>query len=83
MLKMDVVKVVEIVEILEELLEDMPSKPREELVIAINLLKSDNLNVDILLKVQDQLEFISNISNVDTYSRNEISNVLTELEELM
>ena len=80
---MDDMKVCEIVDVLEGLVDDMPVKPREELLRAIDLLKKMNGDVEILLRAQDQLEHVSSIPNIDTFSRSEISNILAEIEELM
>lgn len=79
---MDDEKIIEIIEILESLLEDMPSKARLELNVAIKTLKNINSDIENLLKAQDQLENIVNISNIDAYSRNEINNILAEIEEM-
>ena len=80
---MDEMKVCEIIDVLEGLVDDMPVKPREELLRAIDLLKSVNGDIETLLKAQDQLEHVGSIPNIDTFSRSEISNILTEIEELM
>ena len=69
------------VEILEGLLEDVPLKVKVELEYAIGLLK-DAKEVEDLIKAQEQLEVISSISSLDSFVRNEIFNVISELEEL-
>jgi uncharacterized protein (UPF0147 family) len=66
----------------ESLLEDMPLKPRERLEALVKEMRN-NPDVDRLIKIQDELEDISNMQNVDSYTRNEIMNVITSLEPLI
>jgi uncharacterized protein (UPF0147 family) len=72
----------EIVELLNSLLEDAPYKAKAEIQIAINMF-TDELTQEDLIKIQDQLELISNISNIDSYTRNEIYNILSIIEGLI
>lgn len=71
------------IEVLEQLTPDMPNKPKTDLLVAIDMLKNFKDSLEYLLKVQDQLEYVSNLPNLDSYSRNEIMNVLSELEFLI
>lgn len=75
-------KISDIVEILESLLEGMAFKPKEELQKVIIKLKVDNLDSEDLIKVQDDLEIISSMSSLDSFSRNEIINLITEIETI-
>jgi hypothetical protein len=80
---MDEEKVLEFLDILEALSDDLSTKPKGELMIAIGLLRSKKINDDILFEFRDQLELVGNLQNVDTYTRNEISNIIAELEEYL
>lgn len=75
-------EIIEIVEILETLLEDIPYKAKNDLEVAIVMLKKP-LDQEGLIKVQDQLEIVTSVSNLDSYSRNEIMNVLSIIESLI
>ncbi len=75
-------EIMEVVDILESLLEDTSAKVRVEIEAAISLLNSAK-DAEDLLAVQDQLEIISNMSNVDSYTRNEIFNVSSLIESLL
>lgn len=81
MLKMEQ-EISEIIEILVSLLEDVPLKARQEIEIAINMLKKP-LSQEGLIKVQEQLEIITNINNIDSYTRNEIYNAISIIESLL
>ena len=67
------------VESLEFLLEDMPLKAREELSKIIKDLKNSP-DIQKLIKIQDDLETVSGMNNVDSFTRNEIMNIITLLE---
>ena len=75
----------QIIEILESLYDDLPLKAKNELVSVVEALKKldeEKLDKDKLMAIEDNLEFISNISNIDFYTRNEIINVLSTIESL-
>ncbi len=69
----------QIAEILEDLLEDLPQKAKDQLSQVVDSLKKSP-NGEELMKIQDDLESISNIQNLDSFSRNEIMNIVTEIE---
>ena len=82
----------DIAEILEGLTEDCSLKVKTELKNAILVLNTiieksekeqEEINTEELIKVQDQLEYISNMKNVDSFVRNEIFNVLSIMETLV
>lgn len=70
------------IEALEFLVEDMPLKARDELEKVVNNLKNSP-DVEKLIKIQDELETISNMNNVDSYTRNEIMNIIADLEQFI
>jgi uncharacterized protein (UPF0147 family) len=74
----------ELVEMLDMLGDDMHQKARVELDLAIEGLKAPGVELDTpaLMKVQDQLEGISNMSNLDTFARNEIINTIAIIETI-
>ena len=75
----------EIVDSLEFLVDDLPSKPKQKLQEIIDSLNTldDEFETNELMKIQDDLEVVSNMANVDSFSRNEIINVLTLIETLI
>jgi len=72
----------EIVETLEMLLDDMALKPKIRLNEIIENLKG-SLDLEKVLKIQDDLEHFSNTANIDSYTRNEIMNVLSLFDNLI
>jgi uncharacterized protein (UPF0147 family) len=75
-------ELIEIIDILEFLIVDLPVKVRSEIEEVIeNLNKSTD--PEMLLKIRDDLESISNMSNVDSYSRNELMNAIASLESIV
>lgn len=72
----------EFIEQLEMLLDDMVSKPKEKTLEVIKNLKNSS-DVESLIKIQDELESISNMSNIDSFTRNEMMNVIADLETLI
>jgi len=75
-------KLSEILVILEDLLEeDLPSKSKQNLSLIVSELKKP-VNIEILLKIQDDLEYFSNTANIDSFVRNEIMNIIAEIETL-
>lgn len=72
----------EIVEILETLTDDIPLRARNQLSEIIIGLKKP-LTLETVLKIQDELEFFSNNSSIDSYTRNEVFNVLSMFETLI
>ena len=75
-------QVLEIVETLESLVEDIPQKAKIQLVAIIVELKSP-LNLEKILKIRDDLDLFSNNHNIDSFTRNEIFNVLSIIETLI
>ncbi len=72
----------EIFDILEMLLEeDMPSKIRSELLLIQTTLKQDT-STQTLMKVQDDVESLSNNSQLDDYMRNELINLVPLIESI-
>lgn len=69
----------DLADILEMLLDDLPAKIRDELEVVIENLGSAT-GIEDLLKIQDELESISNMNNLDSFSRNEIMNVIASIE---
>ena len=68
----------EIIDILESLLEeDLSSKSKSSLLLILNELK-EPIDLEKLLKIQDDLEYFSNTANVDSFVRNEIMNIIAE-----
>lgn len=72
----------EIVELLEDLLEDVPLKVRVEIESVINMFGCD-LEQEDLIKIQEHLENITNMPNIDFYTRNEIFNILKDIARLI
>lgn len=69
----------EFTEILSSILPDLPSKVRPYLEVVLSELEKP-MNSERLMKIQDDLEAISNMSNIDDYSRTEIFNIVTLIE---
>lgn len=70
------------IDTLESLLEDMSSKPRDFTEEIIESLRSCS-DTETLLRIQDDLETLSNMSNIDNFTRNEIMNVIAEIENVV
>ena len=75
-------ELLEVIEILEGLVEDLPFKSKNNLLNIIMELKKP-LNMERFMKIQDDLEFFSSNSSIDSFTRTEILNVLSFLETLM
>ncbi len=78
-------EIIDITESLEMLTDDLPAKVKTQLLSVIEELKSlncENPDANILMKIQDELETISNVSNLDYYTRNEIINAVTSIESI-
>lgn len=77
-------KLVEVVESLEILLdEDLSSKPRLKLQEIIEKIKDlEEVEPSRIMEIQDDLEMLSAM-DLDSFSRNEIVNVLTLIETLI
>jgi len=71
------------VEVLESLLDDLNSKSKEELEKIILKLKAQELNQSDLIKIQEDLEQFTAVYKMDSYTRTEIMNIITELEQVM
>ncbi len=72
----------DLVEGLEMLVSDSPLRVRDELEKVIEELKNVSDNND-LLKIQDKLETISNMQNIDSFSRNVIMDAITSIERIV
>ena len=81
-MKIDQNIIEEILEILTSLIEDIPSKARIQLKIIIENLNDDSLNLEKLLIIRDDLDLFSGNSGIDSYTRNQIYNVLSLFETL-
>ncbi len=75
-------EIIEIVDMLELLVEDLPLKVRDEVQKVIDNLKKSS-EMEMILKIRDDLESISNMSNIDSYSRNELMNAIASLETIV
>lgn len=71
------------VEVLESLLNDLNSKSKEELEKIIKRLQVQELNQSDLIKIQEDLEQFTAMYKMDSYTRTEIMNIITELEQVM
>ena len=71
------------VEVLESLLNDLNSKSKEELEKIIKKLQIQELNQSDLIKIQEDLEQFTAMYKMDSYTRTEIMNIITELEQIM
>lgn len=74
--------ILEIAEILENLLDEVPNKVKSDVEAIIALIKVADGQED-LIKVQEQLEVISGMSNVGSYVRNEVFNAISLIESLI
>ncbi|MFW6026281.1 MAG: hypothetical protein ACOC16_00495 [Nanoarchaeota archaeon] len=72
-------EVKEIIEILTNLIEDAPFKAKLQIEIIIKMFDNE-LTQDNLIKIQDNLEYLSNIPSIDSYTRNEVYNILSIIE---
>lgn len=74
----------DIIDTLEMLLEELPFKPKSMLMEIIDEIKAmEDFDTSEFMKIQDELEVVSNMSCIDSFSRNEIINVLTLIETLI
>lgn len=75
----------EIIENLDTLTEDLPLKAKNQLqsvIDELNKIDSSEPDGNMLMKIQDDLEVISNMSNIDYFTRNEIINAITSIEAI-
>ncbi len=73
----------EIVSTLEELLdENLSIKSKNDLSLIIDELKKSK-QVEELMKVQDDLEYFSSSANINSFIRNEIMNIIAEIETML
>lgn len=70
------------VDILESLVEDLSSKPKEQLRKIISTMKKDSLLDEDLIKIQEDLEQFTAVFKIDSFTRTEIMNIITEIEVL-
>ncbi len=76
--------ILEIVEILETLsFDELPLKARQQIEHVILQLKVKEITTEGLLKVQDQIEVVINMGNIDSFTRNELMNILSIIETLL
>lgn len=73
---------VEMAQVLDMIVEELPLKAKEVVESIIKNLEA-NPNSEMLFKIQDQLEVVSNMGNIDSFSRNEIINVIAGLDGLV
>ena len=75
----------EVIEVLESLVEDLPSKPRTKLEKIIGDLKKldETPAKDELLSIEEELEEFTDMANVDSFTRIEVSNVISLLEQAL
>lgn len=69
---------------LGDIIEFLPVKQKNLLLNIIENLKilKDEINTTELLKIEEELESLSNVSCVDSFSRNEILNVISLIETM-
>lgn len=78
------IEILEIIEILETLsFDEMPLKARQQIENVISELKVKNIDAEKLLKVQDQIEYVINMGNLDSFTRNELMNIISIIETLL
>jgi len=77
-------EILEIVEILEALsFDDLSLKTRQQLEQIISDLNSKNIDKETLIRVQDQIEVVISMGNIDSFTRNELMNILSIIETLL
>lgn len=74
--------ITDVIDVLYSLLEDSSLKVKVQLESIIKLLESD-LDEETLIKIQDKLEILCDISSIDSYTRSEIYNVLSVIDSLI
>ncbi len=72
----------EIIETLEMLKEDMPLKAKQETDEIIKMLRNTNLTDKEIVEIQERIEELSNL-NIDSFTRNELLNIESLLENLI
>jgi len=72
-----------IFEILDDLLEDMPQRSRSSLSLIIDKFKKVNFETEKIIEFQEDLESFTNTSNIDSFTRTEIMNIIADLESLI
>jgi len=74
-----------IVETIKELSQELPSKPKTKISELISHIQKlpEELDSNEILRIQDEIEFISNMANVDSLTRIELSNIISDLEGLL
>jgi uncharacterized protein (UPF0147 family) len=75
-------EILELIECLEEIVNDVPSKIRVDLQNIIKNFKIANSSDD-LLKLQDELEALTNTSSLGSFERSEIMNIVTSIESIV
>jgi uncharacterized protein (UPF0147 family) len=80
---MEIENLKDVAEILESLLDDLSFKSKEELKQIISELRSENFTFEDIIRIQDELEGFLNSNNVDSFARNEIMNIISDLELLI
>lgn len=74
--------ILDMIERLESLLEDSPNKIKVEIEVVISLLKKAKTQED-LIKIQDHLEFIVNMSGIEAFISTEIYDAISTIESLI
>lgn len=78
------IEILEIIEILETLsFDEMPLKARQYIEMIISELKVKNIEGEKLHMVQDKIEQVINMPNIDSFTRNELMNILSIIETLL
>ncbi len=78
------IEILEIIEILETLsFDEMPLKARQYIESVISELKVKNIDSEQLIKVQDKIEQVINMGNIDSFTRNELMNIISIIETLL
>lgn len=75
-------EVIDYIDILESLVDDLNSKPREELKKIILRLKKESLESEDIIKIQEDLEQFTVEYKIDSFTRTEVMNIITDLEML-
>lgn len=78
---MDILEIIEILETLS--FDEMPLKARQQIEYVILELKGKNIDTEKLLKVQDEIEHVINMGNIDSFTRNELMNIISIIETLL
>lgn len=73
---------IEMAQLLGLIIDDLPFKAKDKIESVIKKLET-NPDSECLFKIQEELEIVSHMSNLDSFSRNEIMNVIAGLDGLV